>query len=143
VLAHLGETLPFCSTGWTTAIVADQCVRHRSIKRLPSEYFRDNFLITTSGMNYSAPLKAALAAMGPDKVLFAADHRWKCRRMPSMNWRPSTSRRVKAKIFEPTAASIQNELTPAAPGAVLHSARTDNCPARSSSRTLEDLLPPF
>jgi predicted TIM-barrel fold metal-dependent hydrolase len=25
-------------------------------------------------MNYSAPLKAALAAMGHDKVLFAADH---------------------------------------------------------------------
>ena len=75
VLGHLGETLPFLLERldnrylWQTNLFGK-----RIIKRLTSEYFRDNFLITTSGMNYSAPLKAALSAMGQDKVLFAADH---------------------------------------------------------------------
>ena len=102
VLGHLGETLPFLLDRldnrylWQTNVFG-----HRSIKRLPSEYFRDNFLITTSGMNYSAPLKAALAAMGPDKVLFAADHPMEVQKdavdeLEAIDIAPE----VKAKIFE-------------------------------------------
>jgi 2,3-dihydroxybenzoate decarboxylase len=76
VLGHLGETLPFLLDRidnryqWQFNTFGLK----PTLKRLPSEYFRDNFVVATSGMNYSAPVKAALEAMGPDKVLFAADH---------------------------------------------------------------------
>lgn len=75
VLGHLGETLPFLLDRldnryrWQTSLFG-----MKKLKRLPSEYFRDNFVVTTSGMNYSAPVIAALQAVGPDNVLFAADY---------------------------------------------------------------------
>jgi 5-carboxyvanillate decarboxylase len=75
VLGHLGETLPFLlgrldnRYRWQKDLFG-----LKSLKRLPSEYVRDNFIVTTSGMNYSIPVKAALEALGPDKVLFAADY---------------------------------------------------------------------
>ena len=75
VLGHLGETLPFLLDRidnryqWQVKLFG-----LKSLKRLPSEYFRENFVVTTSGMNYSAPVKAALEALGPDRILFAADY---------------------------------------------------------------------
>jgi 5-carboxyvanillate decarboxylase len=110
VLGHLGETLPFLLERldnrylWQTTLF-----NHRLIERLPSEYFRDNFLITTSGMNYSAPLKAALSAMGPDKVLFAADHPMEVQKdavteMEAIDISPA----VKAQIFEKNVQRVFN-----------------------------------
>jgi 2,3-dihydroxybenzoate decarboxylase len=75
VLGHLGETLPFLLDRidnryqWQMKLFG-----LKGLKRLPSAYFRDNFVVTTSGMNYSAPVKAALEALGPDRILFAADY---------------------------------------------------------------------
>jgi predicted TIM-barrel fold metal-dependent hydrolase len=45
----------------------------RKIKRLPSDYFRDNIIVTTSGMNYRLPLMMTIEALGIDRVLFAGD----------------------------------------------------------------------
>lgn len=76
VLGHLGETLPFLLDRLDNRFQWQMNTFNMKspLKRKPSEYFRDNFVVTTSGMNYSAPVKAALEAMGPDKVLFAADY---------------------------------------------------------------------
>jgi len=75
VLGHLGETLPLLLDRLDNRYRwQQQLFGFQGTKRLPSEYFRDNFVVTTSGMNYAAPLEATLAALGPDKVLFAADH---------------------------------------------------------------------
>ncbi|MCC7460933.1 MAG: amidohydrolase [Gammaproteobacteria bacterium] len=75
VLGHLGETLPFLLDRFDNRYRWQRrLLGFKGTARLPSEYFRDNFVVTTSGMNYAAPLQAALAALGPDKVLFAADH---------------------------------------------------------------------
>lgn len=75
VLGHLGETLPFLLDRIDNRYRFEMNTFRRPLmKRLPSEYFRENFVITTSGMNYTAPLAAAVAAMGSDKVLFAADY---------------------------------------------------------------------
>lgn len=76
VLGHLGEGLPFLLDRidnryqWQFATFGLK----PTLKRLPSEYFRDNFIVTTSGMNYSAPVKAAIDILGADKVLFSVDH---------------------------------------------------------------------
>lgn len=76
ILGHMGEGLPFFLDRidnryrFETGIFA----RKQPLKRLPSEYFRDNFLVTTSGMNYTAPLKATIDTLGVDRVLFAIDY---------------------------------------------------------------------
>ena len=46
----------------------------KRLERLPSEYFRTNFHITTSGMNTRAPLDFALKMFGPERIMFAIDY---------------------------------------------------------------------
>jgi 2,3-dihydroxybenzoate decarboxylase len=75
VIGHMGEGVPF----WLPRI--DNRYQARigpaggtSLQLLPSEYFRRNFFVTTSGMNYEAPLKMTLDVLGRDRVLFSADY---------------------------------------------------------------------
>ena len=46
----------------------------KRLERLPSDYFRSNFHITTSGMNTHPPLEFALKMCGPERVMFAIDY---------------------------------------------------------------------
>jgi len=73
VLGHMGEGLPF----WPYRI--DYMYRaythgHPNLKKTPSEYLRDNFVITTSGMNDHKVLKYCCDALGSDNVIFAIDY---------------------------------------------------------------------
>jgi 2,3-dihydroxybenzoate decarboxylase len=75
VIGHMGENIPFSLDRidnrylWETEMAGLK----RTIKRLPSEYFRDNIIVTTSGMNYRLPLMMTIEALGIDNVLFAGD----------------------------------------------------------------------
>jgi 2,3-dihydroxybenzoate decarboxylase len=40
----------------------------------PSQYIKENFVVTTSGMCSAEPLACAISALGPDRVMFAADY---------------------------------------------------------------------
>ncbi len=40
----------------------------------PSETFKRNFSITTSGVNWDPPLKFNLEVLGEDRVMFAVDY---------------------------------------------------------------------
>src|SRR5262249_23062438 len=44
------------------------------LKKPPSEYIRENVIVTTSGMCSAEPLNCTLSALGTDRVMFAADH---------------------------------------------------------------------
>jgi 2,3-dihydroxybenzoate decarboxylase len=73
VLGHLGETIPFVlariDNRWSVADFP------KKLKKLPGQYFRENFLVTTSGMNEEpATLIAAISILGADNILFAADY---------------------------------------------------------------------
>jgi 5-carboxyvanillate decarboxylase len=73
VLGHLGETIPFVlariDNRWSVADFP------KKIKKLPGQYFKENFLVTTSGMNEEpATLIAAISILGADNILFAADY---------------------------------------------------------------------
>ena len=75
ILGHMGEGIPF----WLDRIDNRYLLQVkigavREMARLPSEYFRENFVITTSGMTYAAPLKLSIEVLGADKILFAADY---------------------------------------------------------------------
>jgi 5-carboxyvanillate decarboxylase len=75
ILGHMGEGLPF----WLQRIDNRYQLQVRigavkPLKRLPSEYFLDNFVITTAGVTSQPALRLALDVLGPDRVLFAADY---------------------------------------------------------------------
>ena len=69
-LGHLGETLPFLL--WRF----DSRAKLYGVKlaKPPSQYIKENIAVTTSGMCSAEPLNCALAALGTDRVMFAADY---------------------------------------------------------------------
>jgi 2,3-dihydroxybenzoate decarboxylase len=69
-LGHLGETLPFLL--WRF----DSRAKLYGVKlaRNPSDYIKDNIVVTTSGMCSADPLSCTISALGHQHVMFAADY---------------------------------------------------------------------
>ena len=69
-MGHLGETLPYLL--WRF----DSRAKLYGVKlaKAPSQYIKDNILVTTSGMCAAEPLTCAISALGADRVMFAADY---------------------------------------------------------------------
>ena len=73
IIGHLGEMLPFAAyridryygLGGTGA---------RKLQRLPSEYLRSNFHVTTSGNFCPAAFACTLEVMGVERVMFSVDY---------------------------------------------------------------------
>ncbi len=75
ILGHMGEGIPF----WLDRIDNRYLLQVNigaldRMEKLPSEYFKDNFVITTSGMTYAPPLKLSNEVLGAERILFAADY---------------------------------------------------------------------
>jgi 2,3-dihydroxybenzoate decarboxylase len=70
MLGHLGETLPFLL--WRF----DSRAKLYGVKlaKKPSDYIKQNIVVTTSGMCSAEPLDCTIAALGRDRVMFAADY---------------------------------------------------------------------
>ena len=74
VLGHMGEGIPY----WVYRIdhmynVVSANAEER-LKRKPSDYLKDNFLITTSGMNHHPALEYCLKVLGPENIMWAIDY---------------------------------------------------------------------
>lgn len=75
VLGHLGESIPFLLDRIDARYPFEIGVTGKKpLPRKPSEYFREHVTLSTSGMNFAAPLRAAIEIMGADRIMFAADH---------------------------------------------------------------------
>jgi 2,3-dihydroxybenzoate decarboxylase len=72
ILGHMGEFLPF-QLARLDARHPDLVLENR-LGKLPSQYFVDNFVITTSGVCSHAALLGAVLEIGVDNVLFAVDY---------------------------------------------------------------------
>jgi 5-carboxyvanillate decarboxylase len=75
VLGHLGEGIPF----WLWRVDYMHPVRssHNSrpgLELKPSEYFKRNFTVTTSGMNWHPALAFCVEVLGADNVMWAIDY---------------------------------------------------------------------
>jgi 2,3-dihydroxybenzoate decarboxylase/5-carboxyvanillate decarboxylase len=108
VLGHMGEGLPF----WLTRLdfMHDEAVITGNAPKLqltPSEYFRRNFVITTSGQENHLALKYSLDMLGDDNVMWAIDYPYQPMEsaVRFMEAAP-ISDLVKAKVFGETAARI-------------------------------------
>jgi 2,3-dihydroxybenzoate decarboxylase len=71
-LGHLGETIPFLL--WRFDSRAGPNFYAIKLGKPPSQYFKDNFVVTTSGMCSPEPLNCTIAALGHERVMFAADY---------------------------------------------------------------------
>jgi 5-carboxyvanillate decarboxylase len=71
ILGHLGEALPF----WLWRM-DNKCPPSlgRSIGKKPSEYVKQNFLVTTSGVFSRPPFLCTYMSLGPENILFATDY---------------------------------------------------------------------
>jgi len=80
ILGHLGESLPFWlwrfDSRWPRGRMLDfrGATAYKDLKKMPSEYVKDNFYVTTSGMYWPTVLQFVCSAMGADRVLFATDY---------------------------------------------------------------------
>ena len=76
VIGHMGEGLPFHLDRIDNRYYWEHEMAGVApkLKRKPSDYVRDNVVITTSGMNFSPPLLMTIQMVGIDNVLFAADY---------------------------------------------------------------------
>ena len=71
ILGHLGESLPYWL--WRIDNRIQTLVNVRSQKK-PSQYIKDNFYITTSGIFWQPPFMCAYMGLGADRILFAVDY---------------------------------------------------------------------
>jgi len=108
VLGHMGEAIPY----WLYRI---DWMHGKSIigfdrpklKRRPSEYFKENFYITTSGMNWHPVLHFCINVLGADRIMFAIDYPYQesGEAVEFMNSAP-ISEEDKDKIFHKNAEQV-------------------------------------
>jgi 5-carboxyvanillate decarboxylase len=73
ILGHMGEALPF----WLTRIdflYLRPSPERIPLKRKPSDYFKSNFIVNTSGVFFQPALLCTYLALGADKIAFAVDY---------------------------------------------------------------------
>jgi 2,3-dihydroxybenzoate decarboxylase len=78
ILGHLGEALPY----WLfridfmhrAMVAAKRYPSVKKLKRKPSDYFKENIYVTTSGMAWEPPILYAQSVLGVDRVLYAMDY---------------------------------------------------------------------
>ncbi|MBV8844718.1 MAG: amidohydrolase [Bryobacterales bacterium] len=78
VAGHLGEALPY----WmfridfmhSRMVAANRYASVNKLMRKPSEYLRETFYVTTSGMAWEPPILYAQSVLGVDRVLYAMDY---------------------------------------------------------------------
>jgi 5-carboxyvanillate decarboxylase len=75
ILGHLGEALPWwlwrLDSRWRVAKGMGPSV---ALAKRPSQYIKENFYVTTSGMFWHPALTCCCSGLGADRILFAVDH---------------------------------------------------------------------
>jgi 2,3-dihydroxybenzoate decarboxylase len=72
ILGRLGETLPYSLSRFDSD--ARPTLYGNGLKKLPSQYLKDNLWVTTSGLLSQDPLYCSVSALGADRVMFATDY---------------------------------------------------------------------
>jgi len=78
VVGHLGEGLPYflfrIDFMHRLMVVSNRYESVKPLARKPSDYLRERFHYTTSGMQWAPAILFALSVLGPDRVLYAMDY---------------------------------------------------------------------
>jgi predicted TIM-barrel fold metal-dependent hydrolase len=79
ILGHLGEGIPYWLWRIDHRWIKDKDkfksdVSTSNLQKKPTQYFRDNFYVTTSGMFWHPVLQYVYTVLGADRILFAVDY---------------------------------------------------------------------
>jgi 2,3-dihydroxybenzoate decarboxylase len=74
IIGHLGEMLPFAAYRIDRYYGLGGDTSARKLKRLPSEYLRTNFHVTTSGNFCPSAFACTLEVIGAERVMFSVDY---------------------------------------------------------------------
>jgi 5-carboxyvanillate decarboxylase len=78
VLGHMGEALPYWAYRLDymhqATVKSQRYASVKPIQRRPSEYLRENFWITNSGVAWEHAIKFAQGFLGEDRVMYAMDY---------------------------------------------------------------------
>ncbi|HUY02974.1 MAG TPA: amidohydrolase family protein [Rhodocyclaceae bacterium] len=78
IIGHMGEALPFWSYRLDymhqATVKSDRYQTVRALKKKPSDYLRENFYITNSGMAWEPAIRFTQETLGVDRVLYAMDY---------------------------------------------------------------------
>jgi 5-carboxyvanillate decarboxylase len=78
VLGHMGEALPYWAYRLDymhrATVGANRYASLQPTKRKPSEYLRENFYVTNSGVAWELAIRFAQEFMGVDRVMYAMDY---------------------------------------------------------------------
>ena len=78
VLGHMGEALPFWAYRLDymhrTTVASQRYASVKPLRKKPSDYLRENFFITNSGVAWEPAIKFTHDVIGVDRVLYAMDY---------------------------------------------------------------------
>src|SRR5450830_353715 len=78
ILGHMGEALPFWAYRLDymhrATVMSERYASMKPIKKKPSDYLRENFYITNSGMAWEPAIKFTQQLIGMDRVMYAMDY---------------------------------------------------------------------
>lgn len=107
ILGHMGEGVPFWLDRLDSTLRRFYQSPNWIAQRMPSEYFLDNFVITTSGMNSPPTLNLCMEVLGADRIMFAVDYPYGINEpLVKMIEDAPLSSSDRAKIFHRTAERV-------------------------------------
>ena len=103
VLGHMGESIPY--NIWRSDYMYEGSGAPAKMK--PSEVFKRNFVITTSGVNHAPVLKYCIEVLGADNIMFAIDYPYQSSK-PAVDFMNEVgiSREDKEKIYHRNAERL-------------------------------------
>ncbi len=74
IAGHMGEGLPYYLGRMDEGYETGKAHQVKALKKKPSEYFKSNIYITTSGKYHPAAMRCAIDSVGADRIFFATDY---------------------------------------------------------------------
>ncbi len=74
IAGHMGEGLPYYLGRMDEGYETGRAHLSKQLNKYPSEYFKSNIYITTSGKYHPAAMRCAINSIGADRIFFATDY---------------------------------------------------------------------
>jgi len=106
VIGHMGENIPYALYR-LDYMHTNYPFDRPKLRQRPSDYFKQNFAITTSGVNWLPALELCLKVLGPDNIMWAVDYPYQ-ETMGAVQWLDDANLTpdVKDKLFYRNAERI-------------------------------------
>ena len=111
IIGHMGEALPFWAYRLDymhrATVLSNRYESIKPLRKKPSDYLRENFFITNSGVAWEPAIKFTQEIVGVDRVMYAMDYPYQyaadeVKAMDNM----AMSAEVKKKFFQTNAESV-------------------------------------